>query len=93
MSEMKKREEYLMRQNEARGLGMDAVLSVRLCVPKDMEHILVPGDNGESIALVFYSSAVPMAVIMEHIAKQHDPMIVKWVMPIGKIPKLLPPLN
>ncbi len=92
-ADAKRRVEYLTRQNEARAHGMDGVLSVRLKVPKSMEHVLAPGENGESIVLVFYNTKADMVRVMAMIAETHEPMEILWALPIGKIPLLLPPPN
>ncbi len=83
--------EYFTRAAEARTRGMTMIASVGLRVPSSMEHIIMPGEQLTSTTIVFLHPKPNWVMVMSKLEEQHAPMIVKWVMPIGHLPPLLPP--
>lgn len=82
---------YYTNQEEARRKGLDTIISVRLSIPPELLHILDPGESPEQSTICWINSKCDWPTMMEQLSDQHAPMIVKWVLPIGKLPKLLLP--
>lgn len=82
---------FYLRQEEARDRGLDTVISVGLKAPPEVEGVLPPGENGKAIVTVWVHHDCNWPTMMDKITAIHEPMIVEWVMPIGKIPPLVTP--
>jgi hypothetical protein len=85
--------DFIKTQEAARALGMTNRWSVRLRVLPEFKHLIPAGEDGECVTLYYAKPEADMAVVLKRIAERYSMMEVRWLYPMGSIPKLLSPPN
>lgn len=83
--------EYLKRARWAASYGMTDVNTVKLHLPEEHHGLLDHGDDGDCYTVVFTRPGSDWAEVIERLEVEHEPFKVRYILPIGKTQRLLPP--